>query len=165
MATFPPASPCGQKALKSCFYPNEMDAESKREETMAAKITHHSPWTWQDKFQFTQAHAAEGGRTIYCAGQVSADGEGQLINPGDMGAQIEQAMDNVEAVLKEAGASLKDVVRLNFYVTDVPAFMANHSRMQERLRAADAKPPGTMLGVAGLFHPDALIEIEATAVI
>jgi len=132
---------------------------------MAAKITAHNPWTWQDKFQFSQALAVSGAeRTIYVAGQTSADENGQLVHPRDMAKQINQAMDNVEAVLKSAGVTLANVVRINFYVTDLPAFMANHGVLQERLKRYNAKPPGCALGVAALFHPDALIEIEATAV-
>lgn len=132
---------------------------------MPAKLTAHNPWTWQERFQFSQAYAVHGAeRTIYCAGQVSADSNGQLVHPGDMAAQINQAMDNVEAVLKEAGVTLAQVVRLNFYVTDMTAFMGNHHHLTERLKRHNAMPPGTALGVSTLYHPEALIEIEATAV-
>ena len=129
------------------------------------KITAHNPWTWQDRFQFSQSLAAEGvSRTIYVAGQVSADANGQLIYPRDMEKQIIKALDNVEAVVKSAGVTMANVVRMNFYVTDVPAFMKHHGALQEWLKARDAKPPGCALGIAALYHPDALIEIEATAV-
>jgi len=132
---------------------------------MTAKITAHNPWTWQDRFQFSQSLAVTGAeRTIYVAGQVSADANGQLMHPGNMAAQIEQAMNNVEAVLKSAGVTLTNVVRLNFYVTDMKAFMASHHVLTERLKHANAKPPGCAIGVATLYSPDALIEIEATAV-
>jgi enamine deaminase RidA (YjgF/YER057c/UK114 family) len=132
---------------------------------MAVKITAHNPWTWQDRFQFSQSLAVSGAeRTIYLAGQVSADANGQLVHPRDMAKQIDQAMDNVEAVLKEAGVTLANVVRLNFYVTDMAAFMANHHVLTERLKRANTKPPGSAIGVATLYSPDALIEIEATAV-
>ena len=110
---------------------------------MAAKITAHNPWTWQERFQFSQSYSVEGeARTIYVAGQVSADGNGQLVHPRDMAKQINQAMDNVEAVLKSAGTTLANVVRLNLYVTDIPALMANHHVLQERLKKYDAMPPG-----------------------
>ncbi|MFZ1988596.1 MAG: RidA family protein [Alphaproteobacteria bacterium] len=132
---------------------------------MTVKITPHNPWTWQDRFQFSQSLAVTGAeRTIYVAGQVSADADGKLMHPGNMAAQIEQAMNNVEAVLKSAGVTLAHVVRLNFYVTDMKAFMANHHVLTERLKRANAKPPGCAIGVAALYSPDAFIEIEATAV-
>ena len=55
-----------------------------------------------------------------------------------------------------------NVVRLNYYVTDVPAFL--QASPQAAARLGGVKPPGTLLGVAALFHPDIVIEIEATAV-
>ncbi len=73
-----------------------------------------NPWTWQDQFGFVQANAVSGAeRTIYCAGQTSVDGDGNPVHEGDMAGQISQALDNVEAVLRESGAALADVVRLN----------------------------------------------------
>jgi enamine deaminase RidA (YjgF/YER057c/UK114 family) len=59
---------------------------------------------------------------------------------------------------------LADVVRLNYYTTDVDAFIANASALGERLGAANVLPAGTLLGVARLAFPELLIELEATAV-
>jgi enamine deaminase RidA (YjgF/YER057c/UK114 family) len=67
-------------------------------------------------------------------------------------------------VLKAAGLTLGHVVRLNYYTRDVPAFMQAAGTFGPRLRAAGVQPAGTLLGVASLFHPDILVEIEATAV-
>ena len=85
-----------------------------------------NPWTWSQNFGFNQAELVEGaGKVLFCAGQTSVDGDGNPQHPGDMAAQIALAADNLEAVLQEAGMSLANVVRLNFYTTDVDAFMAN----------------------------------------
>jgi enamine deaminase RidA (YjgF/YER057c/UK114 family) len=63
---------------------------------------------------FVQGHAVGGGgRTIYCSGQTSVDADGNPVHEGDIAAQMTQALDNVEAVLRESGVSLSDVVRLN----------------------------------------------------
>jgi enamine deaminase RidA (YjgF/YER057c/UK114 family) len=122
-----------------------------------------NPWTWQDAFGYSQAVEVSGGsRTLYCAGQTSVDSNGNPIHPQDMGKQLVQALDNLDTVLKQAGMTFANVVRLNYYVTDVPAFLQASAKASERL--GGVKPPGTLLGVAALFHPDALIEIEATAV-
>jgi enamine deaminase RidA (YjgF/YER057c/UK114 family) len=124
-----------------------------------------NPWTWQDKFGYSQAVAVTNAREVlYCAGQTSVDAEGAPLHPRDMVAQINQALDNLETVLRAAGMTLRQVVRLNYYVTDVPAFMTASAQVAERLAAAGCKPPGTLLGVASLFHPDILVELEATAV-
>src|SRR5687768_16678290 len=83
-----------------------------------------NPWTWQDEFGYVQANETSGvERVLHCAGQTSVDNDGQPLHEGDMGAQVAQAIDNLETVLSEAGFALADVVRLNFYVTDVDAFV------------------------------------------
>ena len=124
-----------------------------------------NPWTWQDGFGFSQAiDVPQGGRVLYCAGQTSVDANGTPLHAGDMAAQITQAFDNLETVLKAAGLTLGHVVRLNYYTCDVPAFLQAAGAFGPRLRAARVQPAGTLLGVAALFHPDILVEIEATAV-
>ena len=124
-----------------------------------------NPWTWQDGFGFSQAiDVRQGGRVLYCAGQTSVDANGAPLHAGDMAAQITQAFDNLETVLKAAGLTLGHVVRLNYYTRDVPAFLQAAGVYGPRLRAAGVQPAGTLLGVASLFHPDILVEIEATAV-
>lgn len=123
-----------------------------------------NPWTWQDKFGYSQgALVTDAQRVLYCAGQTSVDSEGAPLHPRDMVAQLNQALANLETVLGAAGMTLRNVVRLNYYVTDVPAFLEASGKV-DRLAAAGCKPPGTLLGVAALFHPDILVEIEATAV-
>jgi enamine deaminase RidA (YjgF/YER057c/UK114 family) len=130
-----------------------------------AQIKAVNPWTWQDQFAFSQAvDVAGAARVLYCAGQTSVDQDGQVMHAGDMAGQLTKAFDNLETVLTAAGLKLADVVRLNYYVTDVPAFFAASAIVGTRLRDAPCKPSGTLLGVAALFHPDAMVEIEATAV-
>ena len=85
-----------------------------------------NPWTWSQNFGYNQAELVEGAaRVLFCAGQTSVDADGNAQHPGDMAAQIALAADNLEAVLREAGMSLANVVRLNFYTTDINAFFAN----------------------------------------
>jgi enamine deaminase RidA (YjgF/YER057c/UK114 family) len=73
-----------------------------------------NPWTWQDAFGFVQANKVSSvDRIVYCAGQTSVDAEGRPLHSGDMETQIVQALDNLEAVLRDAGLNLSDVVRLN----------------------------------------------------
>jgi len=124
-----------------------------------------NPWTWQNRLGFSQAlDVRSTERVIYCAGQTSVDGEGRPLHPGDMAKQIAQALDNLEKVLAQAGLELKNVVRLNYYTTDVSAFVQAGAAFAPRLASAGCKPASTLLGVASLFHPDLMIEIEATAV-
>jgi enamine deaminase RidA (YjgF/YER057c/UK114 family) len=120
-----------------------------------------NPWTWQDAFGYSQAFlVSQPQQILVCSGQTSVDANGKPLHAGDMGAQLDQALRNLETVLQAGGMSLANLVRLNFYVTDVPAFLKASARVTGKL---PGKPPGTLLGVAALFHPDILVEIEATA--
>jgi enamine deaminase RidA (YjgF/YER057c/UK114 family) len=124
-----------------------------------------NPWTWQDQWGFSQAIEVTGAaRVLYCAGQTSTDADGNTV-PGDMAAQAEKALDNVETVLREAGLGLQNVVRLDYFVTDVDSYLTEAAPLLvERLGRAGVQPAGTLLGVTRLAFPDLLIEIEATAV-
>jgi enamine deaminase RidA (YjgF/YER057c/UK114 family) len=124
-----------------------------------------NPWAWQDQFGFSQAVDVSGAqRVLYCAGQTSSDTDGSTLHAGDMRAQAAQALDNLETVLRGAGMSLANVVRLNSYVTDVDLFFAEGAQVvAERTAAAGIQPAATLLGVTRLAFPDLLIELEATA--
>lgn len=130
-----------------------------------SKIRAVNPWTWQDAYGFSQAVEASGAtRMLVCSGQTSVDANGAPLHAGDMPAQLNQALDNLEAVLRAAGLGLGDVVRLNYYTTDVPAYLAASDAVTRRFESTShCLPAGTLLGVASLFHPDVMIEIEATA--
>ena len=83
-----------------------------------------NPWAWQDQFGFVQANDLSGvKRVLLCVGQTSVDDEGNPVQVGDMAGQLNKALDNLESVLSQAGLGLSDVVRLNYYVTDVHAFL------------------------------------------
>src|SRR5919201_7103674 len=102
------------------------------------------PWTWQDQFGFVQANAVTGGeQTIYCSGQTSMDADGNPTHEGDMRAQLSQALDNLEAVLRESGCGLSDVVRLNYYTTDAGAFFETMDAVVARLNTAGCRPAST----------------------
>ena len=124
-----------------------------------------NPWKWQDQYGFSQAiETTNASRVLYCAGQASVDDTGKPVHAGDMRKQIDQAFRNLETVLKASGYGLANVVRLNYYTTDVDAFLAAGDVFGSRLAAAASQPSGTLLGVAKLAFPGLMIEIEATAV-
>lgn len=124
-----------------------------------------NPWQWSVNFGFNQGEVVTGAnKVLFCSGQTSVDGDGAPQHPGDMAAQIALAADNLEAVLRDAGMTLANVVRLNFYTTDVDAFIANSEVLRTRTASAGVAPAGTLLGVARLAFPELMIELEATAV-
>jgi enamine deaminase RidA (YjgF/YER057c/UK114 family) len=135
---------------------------------MSAQRRVINPWSWQDQFNFVQANEVSGmQRMLICAGQTSVDEEGNPVHPGDMRAQISQALTNIETVLDHAGFELSNVVRLNYYTTDVDGFFEafwGEDALVTRLAEAGCRPASTLLGVARLAFPELLVEIEATAV-
>ena len=123
-----------------------------------------NPWEWQDQFGFVQANDISGAqRVLLCSGQTSVDAEGRPVHPGDMPAQITQTLDNLETVLNNAGLNLSDVVRLNYYTTDVDGFMEAAEVLGKRLWEAGCRPASTLLGVTRLAFLELLVEIDATA--
>ena len=124
-----------------------------------------NPGTWQDAFGFVQGHEVSGAqRVLFCAGQTSNDADGNPLHAGDMRAQVNQAFANLEAVLQKAGFGLADVVRINYYTTDVDLLLQHWDAITSRLDAAGCRPASTLLGIMRLAFPEWLIEIEATAV-
>jgi enamine deaminase RidA (YjgF/YER057c/UK114 family) len=124
-----------------------------------------NPWTWQDNFGFVQANEVSGAqRVLICSGQTSVDADGSPMHPGDMRAQVNQALDNLETVLQQAGFKLSDLVRLNAYTTDVDAFFGAYDAVTGRLAAANCRIASTLLGVTRLAVPGLMVELEATAV-
>jgi enamine deaminase RidA (YjgF/YER057c/UK114 family) len=124
-----------------------------------------NPWTWQDRFDFSHAVDVRGAeRVLYCAGQTSVDPEGRALHPGDMAAQLGRAFDNLETVLSRAGLTMANVVRLNYYVTDMEAFAGAREVVAARLASLPIKPSGSLLGISRLSQPALMVEIEATAV-
>lgn len=123
-----------------------------------------NPWEWQTGFGFSHGvEMTSPKRIIEVSGQCATGSDGSPQAPGDMGGQIRQAIDNIEAVLKSAGMDLSNVVRIRVFATDVQGALENWGEVVGRLNAADCRPASTLVGTTGLFHPDLLVEIEATA--
>ncbi|GGV24788.1 hypothetical protein GCM10010277_05270 [Streptomyces longisporoflavus] len=132
---------------------------------MAVERTTVNPVTWSKELGFNQGEVVSGHtRTLYISGQTAMDGDGKPQHDGDMGAQLALSVDNLEAVLGEAGMSLADLVRLNVYTTDVDLLFQHYGVLAARLAAAGVAPTSTMLGVARLAIPGQLVELDGTAV-
>ncbi|QNE23310.1 RidA family protein [Kribbella qitaiheensis] len=124
-----------------------------------------NPWTWSVELGYNQGEIVSGQtRTLYCAGQTAMNGEGKPEHDGDMAAQLALSLDNLEAILGEAGMSLANLVRLNVYTTDVDLLFQHYGVPASRLGAAGVAPTSTMLGVTRLAIPTLMVELEGTAV-
>jgi enamine deaminase RidA (YjgF/YER057c/UK114 family) len=106
------------------------------------------------------------GRMVFVAGQVGWDAQQQLVAGGFV-AQAAQALGNVVAVLREAGARPEHVVRLTWYVVDKREYLASLPALGERYRAIMGRhyPAMSAVQVAALVEDGARVEIEATAVV
>lgn len=125
-----------------------------------------NPWTWQDPFGFVQANELKDvGRLLVCSGQTSIDENGRAVHEGDIRAQINLSIDNLETVLAEAGMKLSDVVRLNWYTTDMEAFRGASDTLRGRLESSGCRATTTLLGVTRLAFPELMVEFEATAAV
>jgi enamine deaminase RidA (YjgF/YER057c/UK114 family) len=121
-----------------------------------------NPWTWSLNRGFNQAELVEGTRRqVVCSGQTAVDADGNPQHPGDMAAQLNLALDNLEAVLAGAGMTLSNLVRLNAYTTDVDAYLEHSAIISGRRDGARCAT--SLLGVARLARPELLVELEATA--
>jgi enamine deaminase RidA (YjgF/YER057c/UK114 family) len=110
-------------------------------------------------------HVVSGpGRWVAISGQVAFDAEGNLVGEGDAGAQAQQVFTNLERCLAAAGATFADVVKLNFFVTDVAYLPAIRVARDAHIDTANP-PASTAVQVVALFRPDVLLEVEAYAVV
>jgi enamine deaminase RidA (YjgF/YER057c/UK114 family) len=112
------------------------------------------------------SHVVEvrGGRTLYIAGQVALDADDKLVGAADFKAQINQVFKNLDARLREAGASFKDVVKLNYYITEASNLQALREARDNYVNK-EAPPASTLIVVKQLARPEFLCEVEAIAVV
>ena len=123
-----------------------------------------NPWPWSLQHGYNQAEIIESPtRQLICAGQTSVDGDGNPQHAGDMRAQIDLALRNLEAVLEAANMNLSNVVRLQVFTTDVDEALKNFDLLGVRFAPHNVAPPMSLLGVTRLAVPPLMFEIEATA--
>jgi enamine deaminase RidA (YjgF/YER057c/UK114 family) len=113
---------------------------------------------------YSQVVEARGGCTLYIAGQLSLDKDGNLVGRGDFRAQVKQVFDNLQARLEEGGASFKDVVKLNYYITDASDLAAVRDVRDAYINTVQP-PASTLVVVKRLVREEYLIEVEAIAVV
>ncbi len=127
--------------------------------TERRRISSNSPY--EDVIGFSRAVRA--GDTVYVSGTVAWGDNGKLVGEGDVYLQARQTLRNIERALREAGATMRDVVRTRIYLTDI-------DRWREAARAhaeafAEVRPAASMVEVSRLAEAAMLVEIEAVAVI
>jgi enamine deaminase RidA (YjgF/YER057c/UK114 family) len=115
---------------------------------------------------YTQIVTSSGGTTVHIAGQVAFDTKGNVIGIGDLKAQAEKTFGNLRLALAAAGASIKHLVRMRYYVVDYdPACLEFLLPAVAEFFGDTPAPASTLVGVSALYVDGLLIEIDATAVI
>jgi reactive intermediate/imine deaminase len=126
--------------------------------------TTYNPETMRAPFGiFSNAAMAGPGRLYFISGQVAVDVNGHVVGIGDIRAQTRQVLENIKAALAAVGGTMDDVACVNVFVINMEHLAAIHEVRAEYWQRD--YPASTLVQVAGLVHPDYLIEINAVAVI
>ncbi|MCZ6473126.1 MAG: RidA family protein [SAR324 cluster bacterium] len=119
--------------------------------------------TFSGSVAYSNGVKVSGGEMLFVSGQL-AKVDSELVGKGDIKAQTRQVLENIKKVLDQAGATFSDVVRVTVYITDMSHFRDIHD-VRLQYFDKDNLPASTMVEVSGFVDEDALIEIEAVAVI
>ena len=129
-----------------------------------------NPTEWGLQWSMNQAEVVEGlSRYVHFSGQVAleADADSEMgvrvVGEGDIRAQMEAALSNIDDILEAAGMTRANILSLRFFTTDVDGVLEHYDVYAGWIGEAGIMPPQTLLGVNRLALPDLLIEIEATA--
>ena len=131
-----------------------------------AKIQFLNPKGLSQPMGYTQVVVAQTGKLVYVSGQVPLNAKGEVVGKGDFRVQVAQVMDNLKTALAAAGATMKDVVKANYYVVNLkPEQVAVIREVRGKYFSAEHPPAGTLVGVTSLVQEGYMLEIEAEAAV
>ena len=116
---------------------------------------------WEEEYGYSQA--VKVGDTIYIAGQISHDDEGNVVGDGDMELQMRQAYENIQKVLGNYGATMENLVDEVLYVTDMEAAMAARAKIGRAVFSGFPTIASTIVQIERLAFPEPMIEIKVVA--
>ena len=132
---------------------------------MAPVVTHINPEEMHQNPAFSQAVVVQGAaKTIYVGGQNAVGADGKIVGAGDLDAQTEQTLKNIETVLAAAGAARDDVVKWTIFVVQGQDINKGFAAFQRVWGVSPRPPIITFAFVAALANPEFLVEIEVMAV-
>jgi len=137
---------------------------TKRARAVRKFVLFVNPTTLAKPTGYSHAVIAIGGRTIYVAGQVALDQSGNIVGKDDFRAQTTQVFENLKKALEAAGATFKNVVKLNYYVVDMKQIQTLREIRNTYVNTAEP-PASTLVEVKRLAREEFLIEVEAIAVV
>jgi 2-iminobutanoate/2-iminopropanoate deaminase len=101
------------------------------------------------------------GNQVFVSGMLAWDTERRIVGVGDVKAQTRKALENIDATLKAAGGSLRNIVKITFYLTDIRDKAAVWEVRKEMF--GDHRPASTLVEVSHLVDPEGKLEVEAVA--
>jgi enamine deaminase RidA (YjgF/YER057c/UK114 family) len=141
-------------------------AQVERTPKDTTKIQFLNPQGLSKPMGYTQVVVAQTGKLVYVSGQVPLNAKGEVVGTGDFRAQVAQVMDNLNTALVAAGATMKDVVKVNYYVVNLkPEMVPVIREVRSKYFSAEHPPAGTLVGVTALVQEGYMIEIEAVAAV
>ena len=133
---------------------------------MSATIERHNPdgvWKGRSSLYNHCVRVTNATTTLYIAGQLARDENGQTVGVGDIKAQTAKVIENIRNILRAEGGDLSNLVKVTVYTTDMRHFDAI-SEVRRRYFTGDL-PTSTIVEVSKLAQPDLMIEIESVAVL
>ena len=113
--------------------------------------------------KFGYSRAVKVNDRVFVSGSTAVQPDGTVAGPGDPYVQSKEAIKTIEAALKQAGASLEDVVRTRIYITSLDYVEGVRKAHSEAF--GSIRPASTLVQISGLVSPEMLVEIEVDAVI
>ncbi len=116
---------------------------------------------------FSHGILVTGGRLLFLAGQTASDAGGQIVAPGDLVAQYEQVLRNLQTVVEAAGGKMQDITQITIFVRDRDDYLAHLKPLGTVHRSffGDYYPAAALFEISRFFQDEALIEIESLAVL
>ena len=121
------------------------------------------PETLPAPFGYSQVVESTGSRIVHVSGQVPLNAQNELVGEGDFQAQARQAFENVRLALEAVGMTFHDVVKMQFFLTDV-AHVPQVRAIRDEFVNTEQPPASTLVEVSALFRPDVMFEMDVVAI-
>ena len=119
------------------------------------------PWSFSKRYTFSPA--VRKGNLLFISGLTATDKQGNIVGPGDIVAQTRNILDKIKELMEEAGGSMDDIVKTVDYITTKEGYKGTAEVRREYFK--NGFPAATGIVIKELLRPDALIEIDAIAVL
>ena len=116
-------------------------------------------WEWDDKIPMSQG--VKIGNLIFISGQIALDPGGKVVGENDMAVQSERVYENIATILKQAGGSADNIVKVTAYLTDMSRY-PQYNQVRAKFFGS-RRPASTTVEVSGLAFKGLLVEVEAVA--